>query len=180
MLLFSLVVKAQDPCEWAANVSDSIGQYKATKNYLMHERNFAGTLSSVYFSLALTDGLPTLNVQMIQRGKDFLKADCFDKNSRMFLQLENGKIVTLLHIDQENCATGVRNEEVNNRILAGYFLFPKDAIETLQSSPVSLMRIRFSTGTTDYIIRESFVSETENKTYSPARYFMSALPCLEK
>jgi hypothetical protein len=117
---------------------------------------------------------------MIQRGKDFLKADCLDKNSRMFLQLENGKIVTLLHIDQENCATGVRNEGINNRILAGYFLFPKDAIETLESSPVSLMRIRFSTGTTDYIMKDSLLSESENKTYSPASYFMAALPCLEK
>jgi hypothetical protein len=32
-------------------------------------------------------------------------ANCFDKDSKLFLQLLNGTIVTLIHIDQENCGT---------------------------------------------------------------------------
>ena len=177
-LLVSFCVKAQNPCEFSSNVKDSIGEYKSTVNYLVHERNFGGTASYMYFSMALTDGLPTLNMQSIQKSKDFIKANCFDKNSRIYLQLESGKIVTLIHIDSDNCGTGVRTEGVNNRVLPGYFLFTKDAFEALKSSPVSLMRIKYSTETVDYILKEEFQSELDSKTYSPSRYFMKVLPCL--
>ena len=46
-------------------------------------------------------------ISCCQKSKDFLKANCFDKNSKLFLQLDNGKIITLLHLDQESCGTMV-------------------------------------------------------------------------
>ena len=88
---------------------------------MIYERNFAGNTSYIFYSLALTDGLPTLNVQFIQKSKDFMKANCFDKNSKLFLQLDNGKIITLLHIDQENCGTMIRDDKgYDNRVLTGH------------------------------------------------------------
>jgi hypothetical protein len=178
LLLLTLSVTAQDPCEFSSNVKDSIGEYKSTANYLMYERNFTGN-AYIYFSLALTDGLPTLNVQFINKSKDFIKANCLDKNSRMYLQLENGKIVTLIHIDAEDCGTGVRNEEMNNRVMTGYFLFPKEAFEALKNSPVSMMRIRYSTETVDYILKDELRSELDAKQYKPSKYFINTLHCLE-
>jgi hypothetical protein len=177
-LLLTLATTAQNPCEFSSNVNDSIGQYKSTVNYLVYERNFTAK-SYIYFSLALTDGLPTLNVQFLEKSKDFIKANCLDKNSRMYLQLENGKIVTLIHIDAENCGTGVRNDEMNNRVMTGFFLFPKDAFEALKSSPVSLMRIRYSTESVDYILKSELNSELDAKTYKPSTYFINTLHCLE-
>ena len=56
---------AQKPCDYTANVSDSEGIYKETPDYLMHERKFGDNTSLTYFSLAQTDGMPTLNVQFI-------------------------------------------------------------------------------------------------------------------
>lgn len=179
LLLFAIGANAQNPCAFSANVKDSIGEYKSTVNYLVHERNFAGNSSFIYFSLALTDGLPTLNVQFLQKSRDFIKANCLDKNSRMYLQLENGKVVTLIHIDAEDCGTGVRNNEMNNRVLSGYFLFPKDAFEMLKNSPVSLVRIRYSTETVDYIFKDELLSELDGKTYNPSRYFVDTLHCLD-
>ena len=179
MVLFTVSLKAQNPCEFSTNVTDSLGDYKSTKSYLMYEKNFAGTSSYMYFSLALTDGLPTLNVQFLQKSKDFLKASCLDKNSRIYLQLDNGKIITLIHIDQQDCGTGVRNEEMNNRILTGYFMFTKDSFADLKSSPVSLMRIKYTTETVDYIIKETLKSELDGKSFQPSKYFMNTLHCLD-
>jgi len=177
--LLTITAFAQKPCEYSANVTDSIGTYKVTNEYLASEKNFGSTSNYIFFSLAQTDGLPTLNLQLIQKSKDFIKANCFDKNSKVFLQLQNGKIVTLLHINQENCGTLIRDKEFNNRINTGIFMFMKDNYEELKKSPVTIMRIKYLTATEDYIIRGEITSEMNGKAYKPATYFMENIRCVE-
>lgn len=171
---------AQKPCEYSENISDSLGTYKVTKDYMISEDHFAGNSSYIFFSLASTDGMPTLNLQMIQKSKSFIKANCFDKNSKLYLQLQNGQIVTLIHKDQENCGTMLRdNNEFDNRILTGEFMFLKGSIEILKSSPISLMRIKFLTDINDYVIQKEFKSELNNEVYQPENYFIDNLNCVE-
>ena len=180
LFLFTISLLAQKPCEYSANVTDSIGSYKATKEYMISEKNFAGTASYIFFSLALTDGIPTLSLQLLQKSKDFMKANCFDKDSKVFLQLNNGKIVTLIHIEQENCGTMIRDDKgFDNRINSGIFMFTKDGFEDLKKSPVSMMRIKYFTDSEDYILKKEFKSELNNETYFPETYFMENLRCLE-
>jgi hypothetical protein len=178
--LLTFTAFAQKPCEYSANVTDSIGTYKITNEYLMSEKNFGGSFSYVFFSLAQTDGLPTLNLQLIQKSKDFIKANCFDKNSKVFLQLQNGKIVTLMHIDQENCGTLIRDDKgFDNRVNTGIFVFMKDSYEDLKKSPVNIMRIKYLTNTEDYIVRNELTSEMNGKVYKPDTYFMENIRCVE-
>ena len=180
LLFFSLNIFAQKPCEYNTNVTDSLGTYKSTKEYMISEKNFAGNSSYIFYSLALTDGLPTLNLQIIQKSKDFLKANCFDKNSKLFLQLNNGKIITLIHIDQENCGTMLRDDKgFDNRVNSGIFMFMKDSFEELKNSPVSMMRIKYFTDTEDYILKKEFKSELTNEIYNPETYFIDYLKCIE-
>lgn len=178
--LISSVIFAQKPCEYTTNVTDSIGTYKTTKEYIIAEKNFAGTSNYIFFSLAVSDGMPLLNVQLIQKSKDFIKANCFDKDSKIFLQLNNGKVITLLHIDQENCGTVLRDDKgFDNRITPGTFMFMKDSFEELKKSPVSLMRIKFLTDVEDYILKKQFTSEMNNEVYEPETYFMQNIHCAE-
>ena len=178
--LLTFTAFAQKPCEYSANVTDSIGTYKITNEYLMGEKNFAGTSSYIFFSLAQTDGLPTLNLQLIQKSKDFMRANCFDKNSKVFLQLQNGKVVTLLHIDQENCGTLIRDDKgFDNRVNTGIFMFLKDNFEELKKSPVNIMRIKYLTTTEDYIVKSELTSEMNGKVYKPDTYFMENIRCVE-
>ncbi|MFV7234862.1 hypothetical protein [Flavobacterium sp. ZB4R12] len=180
LFLFSLNLFAQKTCDYSVNVTDSIGTYKSTKEYMISEKNFAGNSSYIFYSLALTDGLPTLNVQLIQKSKGFMKANCFDKNSKLFLQLNNGKIITLLHINQENCGTMIRDDkDFDNRIISGSFMFMKDSFEDLKSSPVSMMRIKYLTDTEDYVLKKEFKSELNNEVYEPETYFINNLHCVE-
>lgn len=180
LLLLSGTIFAQKPCEYSVNVTDSIGTYKSTKDYIVWERNFAGNSSYIFYSLAVTDGMPTLNVQLIQKSKDFIKANCFDANSKLFLQLHNGNIVTLLHVDEENCGTLIRDDKnFDNRLITGTFMFPVGSFEALKSSPVSMMRIKYLTDNEDYVIKKEFQSELDNKTYQPENYFIANITCVE-
>lgn len=178
--LISNNLLAQKPCEYSTNVIDSLGTYKSTKEYMIYEKNFAGNTNYIFYTLALTDGTPTLNLQLIQKSKEFMKVNCFDKNSKLFLQLNNGKIITLLHIDQENCGTTIRDDKgFDNRILLGTFMFMKGSFEDLKSSPVNLMRIKYMTEAQDYIIKKQFQSELNNQIYEPETYFINYLNCIE-
>ena len=180
VFLISSTLFAQKSCEYSANVTDSIGTYKSTNDYMIYEKNFAGNSSYIFYSLTLTDGTPTLNINFIQKSKDFLKANCFDKNSKLFLQLNNGKIITLLHIDQENCGTLIRDEKgFDNRVLTGTFMFMKGTFEDLKSSPVNMMRIKYLTDLEDYVIKKEFQSELNNQVYQPETYFVNYLHCIE-
>ena len=180
VLLISSTLFAQKPCEYSANVTDSLGTYKSTKDYMIYEKNFAGNTNYIFYTLVVTDGTPTLNINFIQKSKDFLKANCFDKNSKLYLQLNNGKIITLLHIDQENCGTLIRDEKgFDNRVLTGTFMFMKGSFEDLKRSAVNMMRIKYLTDTEDYIIKKEFQSEMNSQVYQPETYFVNYLHCIE-
>ena len=179
-LLISSQIFAQKNCEYSVNVKDSIGTYKLTKEYMIYEKNFAGNKNYIFLSLASTDGTPSLNLQIIQKSKEFMKANCFDKDSKLFLQLNNGKIVTLLHIDQENCGTMVRDSDgYDNRLLVGNFMFLKGSFEDLKSSPVNLMRIKYLTDLEDYVFRKEFTAEMNNQVYQPENFFINYLHCID-
>ncbi|OOV26511.1 hypothetical protein BXU11_13630 [Flavobacterium sp. LM5] len=180
LILFSFSLFAQKQCEYSTNVVDSIGSYKVTKEYMISEKNFAGTSSYIFFSLALTDGIPTLNIQLIQKSKGFIKANCFDKNSKLFLQLNDGSIISLIHKDQENCGTLLRDDKgFDNRVTSGEFYFVKDSFDKLKNSPISLMRIKYLTDLEDYAVKKEFTSELDNKVYFPETYFIKNLSCIE-
>jgi len=180
LFLLTFAAFAQKPCEYSVNVNDSIGSYKVTNEYLMSEKYFGGSFNYIFFSLAQTDGLPTLNLQNIQKSKDFIKANCFDKNSKIFLQLENGKIVTLMHINQENCGTLVRDDKgFDNRVNTGIFMFVKENYEELKKSPISIMRIKYLTNIEDYIVKADLTSELTGKVTHPNTYFIENIRCVE-
>lgn len=169
----------QKDCEYSTNVTDSLGTYKSTKELLMHQRFFGSAEKSVFFSLINGGEFPSLKIQLIQKSTDFVPAICFDENSKVFIQLENGKIITLISINQTDCGSSVTIDGKNCRILTGYFLFMKDSIEELKSSPFNLLRIKYASETIDYIIKEELISEIDKAVSNPSTYFMDFLKCVD-
>ena len=84
--LINLGVCAQKPCEIDTDVTDSLGTYKSSKQSIVYERSFAGNSTNIYFSLANTDGVLSLDVQFLQKSDAFIKANCLDLNSKIYLQ----------------------------------------------------------------------------------------------
>lgn len=182
-LIFFLTITsnfAQKPCDFTTNVIDSIGSYKTTKEYLLYEKNFAGNSTYLFGSLTLTDEKAFFNLQMIEKSADFVKARCLDKNSKIFLQLINNKIITLSFASDESCGALVRDENgLNNRILSGYFNINKADYENLKQSQISFIRVKFVPDVADFVMRKEFKSELNNEVYQPESYFMNFIHCLE-
>ena len=90
-------------------------------------------------------------------------------------------MVTLLHMDQENCGSMLRDDKgFDNRITPGTFMFMKDSFEELKKSPVSMMRIKYLTDIEDYVMKKEFTSELNGQVYKPESYFMNFINCIEK
>lgn len=178
LLLFSISFNAQKNCEYTVEVMDSLGTLKTTKEFLMFEKRFGNNENYIFFSLSVDNGTPVLNYQLLQKNSDFSKAYCVDPSAKLYFQLENGKIITLVHNNVENCGTFFRNEDKNVRVLSANFLFLINTIEELKASPIAIMRVKYSTETVDYLIREEFQSELLNETIKPANYFVDFLHCV--
>jgi hypothetical protein len=179
-LLTNLSIYAQKPCEIDTDINDTVGSYKSTKQYMIFERSFAGNSTNIFFSLTNTNGVLGIEAQILQRSSEFIKAICLDASSKIYLQLQNGKIVTLIHAGSDSCGTLVRDEKNgNNRIVTSTFLFAKENYEELKVSPVTFMRIQYSGETVDYPFRSGFVSLLDKKMYEPERYFMNYINCIE-
>lgn len=179
LLLFSIQISAQKNCEYTVEVTDSLGTLKTTKEFLMFEKRFGNNESYIFFSLSVDNGTPILNYQLLQKNTDFSKAFCVDASSKIYFQLANGKIITLIHNKVENCGTFFRNDDKNVRVLSANFLFLINSIEELKASPITLMRVKYSTETVDYIIREDLNSELLNETIKSANYFVDYLHCVK-
>jgi hypothetical protein len=180
LLLISSVSFAQKPCEIETNITDSLGTYKATKQYLIFERNFAGNSTNIYFSLASNNGVLNLEFQSIQSSNEFIKANCLDKNSKIYLQLNNGKIVSLLNISNETCGTLIRSDDgKNNRIISSTFVFSKENYEDLKTSKVTFMRVQYSGEIVDYPFKTELISELDKKIFQPETFFIDYIKCIE-
>ena len=178
-LLFYGFLNAQN-CDYSSNINDSIGTYKSTKDYLISEKFFGSQKKLIYFSLTNSNGQPFLNVQFIEKNNDFIKVFCFDKNSRLYIQLEDGKIITLFHTNEMNCGTAIKDQQgVKTRINTGYFVFLNRTMEQLKQSPVALIRFKIGPENTDYIIKSNFKSEQDGQLYNPASFFINFLKCIE-
>lgn len=178
--LITFITSAQKPCDFTTNVVDSIGSYKTTKEYLLYEKNFAGNSTYIFGSLIITDEKALFNLQLIEKSTEFIKAKCFDKSSKIFIQLTNNKIITLSFASEENCGTLVRDEKgLNNRILSGYFNINKADYESLGKNTISFVRIKFVPDVADYVLRKEFKSELNEELYQPESYFINYLHCLD-
>lgn len=178
----SLSLSAQQTdCQYS-EVNDKIGEeIKTTKDHLMYEKVFAGSSSYIFFSLSNSQGVPMLNFQLLAKSKDFPKVYCLDKSSRIYLQLSNNKIITLICGTEEQCGGLVYDstEKNNIRILTGSFLFTKGSLEDLEKFPISFIRVKYASETVDYNVKKELQSETMGQKYNPETYFMNTLKCIQ-
>ena len=70
----------------------------------------------VFFSLLNNNGVPMLELQLLQKSKDFIPTKCINPSSKIIVQLKNGKIITLLATTEESCSVlNFDEKEKNNK-----------------------------------------------------------------
>ena len=180
-MIFAQIIFAQKPCELAESFTDSIGTYKSTNEFLVHERIFSDKEAYIFLSLINNNGTPALNLKIIQKSNEFIKANCMNASTKLFFQLGNGKIITMIHNNEESCGSFHQNpdDKKNTRFTSGLFLFLLGTIEELKKSPIQLMRIQNQSETKDYVMVREFTSELTMKLNSPENFFIDNLHCVE-
>lgn len=169
---------AQKNCEYSVNISDSLGTLKSTKDCLMYQKMFGGLEKSIFFTLTRNNNLPILQIQTLQKSTQFIPAFCVDQDSKVYLQLANGKIVTLLSLNEDSCGTSLLIDGKNSRILTSYFLILNENFEDLKLSPITLVRMKFSTETFDFVVTSELVSELDKITYFPDSFIIKNIDCI--
>ena len=176
----SFTVNAQDDCQYTVISNEAGTEIKTTSDYLMYEKVFGGTSQFIFFSMANNEGTPVLNFQLLAKSKEFPPAYCLDKSSKIYIQLLNGKIITLLSATDDACSKLIYDgsEKNNIRVLSGSFFFTKGSIEELESSTITFIRVKYASETMDYPIRKELQSETIKGKYFPEAYFRKNLKCI--
>lgn len=154
---------------------------KKTTDFMLHEKVFGNSTELVMASILNNNGTVLLSLQMIQKSPEFIPAFCFDKSSKIYFQLNNGKIITLLNVSEDTCASNSFDTETKNniKVITNYFVFVSENYQDLKTSPISLMRIKYLGETKDYAVRTELKSEILNKTVNPSLFFIDNLNCID-
>ena len=182
LLGLSLAAGAQTKdCDYSVITGDDGNETKSTKEALMYEKVFAGTSQFMFFSLSNNDGVPVLNFQLLAKGKDFPKVYCLDRASKIYIQLNNGKIVTLISATEDQCSGLIYDgaEKNNIRVLSGMFMFTKGSLEELEKNSISFIRVKYVDEAVDYPVKKELTSESMGKKYFPEAYFINNLKCIQ-
>lgn len=178
----SLFASAQKPCEFDFEVKNDSTNFRETQKYLIYEREFGNKSDYMFISLVNDSGFPMLNIQRVQKSDSFIEAKCLDKDTRIFLQLTNGRIYTLIHLDKDICSSrypDIENKQ-NIRVLNSSFFFMKDDYQDLKKHPVSIFQIRYATGEkTSIVMEKELVSKSLEVTSAPGTIFMDNYKCIE-
>lgn len=155
---------------------------KKTVEVLVHERVFGNNKEMIFFSLLNSQGVPMLSFQQIQKSTEFIPTFCFDKNSKIIFQLDNGKYITLINSSQEVCSSLSYDAETksNIKVITNYFMFLEENYEELKKSPISLMRVNSVGEKKDIAFKTKIDSELLKSSSKPSTYFIDYLHCVEK
>jgi len=172
---------AQKTCVYSINETDSIGTFKLTKEILMYEKTFGDSHKYIYFALGNDNGLPFLNMSIIEKDNQFIPTICFDNKSKLYVQLSNGKILSLLSNEVEKCSQNLAGIDgvKYSRIVQSNFLFPKNTWNELKNDTIEILRISSSTSSQDIVIKDVIESSINKDFYRPNQIFMDFLHCIE-
>lgn len=167
-------------CDFEINDVTDTTSVKVLSEKIMNENIFGETTNVLIFKLYELDGILGLYFQYVQKSKNFLSPYCMDKNTKAYLELNNGKQVKLINsISDETCNTLDFDpiEKNNLRILKGFFNFTKENFEYLKTEKVMLFRIESEIGNLSFVLTSKIDSEIVKKSFNPEQFFIEALPC---
>ena len=182
LVFLPLLAAAQNKdCQYEVEEKTDSTSLKVLKEVLIDEKIFGNTNEYLFFSLLNNDGVPMLEIQVLQKSKDFIPTKFINPLSNIILQLKNGKSLTLIANTEESCSVlNYDSKDQNNiRILTGFFFFGKTNYEELKNSPVMLMRIQFAGDSKDYVVKNELSSETLQTKSKPDVFFMNNIKCIE-
>ena len=182
LLILTNLSFAQDKaCEFEIDIVTDTSSTRVLKDKIIDESVFGNTTSFLTCKLFEVDGILGVNFQYLQKSKDFLSPICMDKNTKIFLELSNGKQVKLVNsTDLETC-NELQYDAINKnnlRVLSGFFYFTPENFIDLKTEKVYLIKIAANTGDVNFVVKPELNSEIYKTKSTPDTYFIDNLKCL--
>lgn len=182
LLLFTNFLFSQDKaCDFEIDIATDTSSTRVLKDKIIDESIYGNTTSFLTFKLFEVDGVLGVNFQYLQKSKDFLSPICIDKNTKIFLELSNGKQVKLVNSSEIETCNELQYDAINKnnvRVLTGFFYFAPENFQDLKAEKVYLIKITASTGDVNFVIKPELNSEIYKEKSTPDTYFMNYLKCL--
>lgn len=181
LLLTNLSFSQDKACDFEIDVATDTSSTRVLKDKIIDESVFGNTSSFLTFKMFEVDGVLGLNFQYLQKSKDFLTPICIDKNTKVYLELSNGKQVKLINSSDTETCNELQYDALNKnnvRVLNGFFYFTPENFQDLKTEKVYLVKITATTGDVNFVIKPTLNSEIYKTKSTPDTYFMDYLKCL--
>ena len=181
LLLINLSFSQDKLCAFETNIVTDTSSTRVLTDEIIDEYIFGNTTSFLTFKMFEADGILGINFQYLQKSKDFLTPICIDKNTKIVLELANGKQVKLVNSTEIETCNELQYDAVNKnnlRVLNGFFYFSPENFTDLKTEKVYLIKITANTGDVNFVIKPYLNSEIYKTKSKPDTYFIENLKCL--
>lgn len=182
LLLLTNVSFAQNKiCDFEVNIVTDTTSTRVLTDEIVDESIFGNSTSFLTFKMFEIDGALGINFQYLQKSKSLLPPICIDKNTKIILELSNGKQVKLVNSIQVESCNELQYDAVNKnnvRVLNGYFYFSPENFQDLKTEKVYQIKITANTGDVNFVIKPQLNSEIYKTKSTPDTYFIDNLKCL--
>lgn len=181
LFLTNLSFSQEKACDFEIDIATDTSSTRVLKDKIIDESIFGNTTSFLTFKLFEVDGVLGVNFQYLQKSKDFLSPICIDKNTKLFLELSNGKQVKLVNSTEIETCNELQYDAINKnnlRVLTGFFYFTPENFQDLKTEKVYLIKITANTGDVNFVIKPELNSEIYKEKSTPDTYFIDYLKCL--
>jgi hypothetical protein len=181
LLLINLSFSQDKLCAFETNIVTDTSSTRVLTDEIIDEYIFGNTTSFLTFKMFEADGILGINFQYLQKSKDFLTPICIDKNTKIVLELANGKQVKLVNSTDLTTCNELQYDAINKnnlRVLNGFFYFSPENFTDLKTEKVYLIKITANTGDVNFVIKPYLNSEIYKTKSKPDTYFIENLKCL--
>lgn len=181
LLLTNLSFSQDKICDFETNIVTDTSSTRVLTDEIIDESIFGNTTSFLTFKMFEVDGVLGINFQYLQKSKDILSPICIDKNTKIFLELSNGKQVKLVNATEIETCNDLQYDAINKnnvRVLTGFFYFTPENFQDLKTEKVYLVKITANTGDVNFVIKPQLNSEIYKTKSTPDTYFIENLKCL--
>ena len=181
LLLINLSFSQDKLCAFETNIVTDTSSTRVLTDEIIDEYIFGNTTSFLTFKMFEADGILGINFQYLQKSKDFLTPICIDKNTKIVLELANGKQVKLVNSTDLTTCNELQYDAINKnnlRVLNGFFYFSPENFTDLKTEKVYLLKITANTGGVNFVIKPYLNSEIYKTKSKPDTYFIENLKCL--
>ena len=181
LLLINLSFSQDKLCAFETNIVTDTSSTRVLTDEIIDEYIFGNTTSFLTFKMFEADGILGINFQYLQKSKDFLTPICIDKNTKIVLELANGKQVKLVNSTDLTTCNELQYDAINKnnlRVLNGFFYFSPENFTDLKTEKVYLIKITANTGDVNFVIKPQLNSKIYKTKSKPDTYFIENLKCL--